>query len=64
MGPVFYNNNNKIKSLNMGPIFWLRSNFRGFRMAKTPKIAKLVKNEPIFQEKSLIMGTLFCQNDP
>ena len=44
------------KSLNMGPIFWL--------MAKTPKIVKFVKNGPVFQEKSLTMGTLFCQNDP
>ena len=65
MGHFFYK-----KSLNMGPVFYQRnpclehgsteSKFSGFRMAKTPKIAK----SPIFQEKSLKMGTLLCQNHP
>ena len=50
------------KSLNMRQLFCLSPNFRGFRMAKTPKIAKVLKNGPIFQEKTLKMGTLFCQN--
>ena len=37
----------------MGPIFWLSPNFRVFtHVAKTPKIAKFVKNGPIFQENS------------
>ena len=51
MGPVFYQ-----KSLNMGPIFWLRPKIQVFCMAKTPKIANFVKNGPIFQEKSLTMA--------
>ena len=48
----------------MGPIFWLSSNFWVF--AKTLKIAKFLKNEPIFQEKTITttIGTHFCQNDP
>ena len=36
----------------------------GGGMAKTLKIAKFLKNGPSFQEKSLKMGTLFCQNHP
>ena len=60
------------KSLNMGPVFLILKHgpnfltepkFSGFCMVKTPKIAKCV-DRPIFQEKSLTMGTLFCQNDP
>ena len=69
-GSFFYKN-----SLNMGPIFYPKifkhrstfltePKFAGFRMAKTPKITNLLKNGPIFQEKSLKMGTLFCQNHP
>ena len=50
MGRFFYK-----KSLNMGQLFWLSPN---------PKIAKFLKNGPIFQEKSLKMGTLFCQKSP
>ena len=40
------------KSLNMGPNFLTEPKFLGFRMVKTLKIAKFVKNGPIFQEKS------------
>ena len=69
-GSFFYK-----KSLNMGPFFYQkilkhRSTFLtepkilGFRMVKTPKIAKFLKNGPIFQEKTLKMGTLFSQNHP
>ena len=69
-GSLFYK-----KSLNMGPVFYQKilkhgltfltePKFLGFRMAKTPKIAKFLKNGPNFQEKSLKMGTLFCQNHP
>ena len=39
----------------MGPFF---QNFRVLA------IQKIVKNGPIFQEKSLKMDTFFCQNDP
>ena len=70
MGCFFYK-----KSLNMGPVvyqkilkhgssFLIKPKFLGFRMVKTPKIVKFLKNGPIFQEKSLKMGTLFCQNHP
>ena len=59
MGPVFYQ-----KILKHGLTFLTDHKFSGFRMAKTPKIAKFLKNGPIYQEKSLIMGTLFCQNHP
>ena len=44
--------------LNHGSTFLTEPKFSGFRMAK---IAKFLKNWPIFQEKSLKMGTLFCQ---
>ena len=63
MGPIFYPK----KSLNMGQLFWLSPklrDFRGFRMAKTPKMAEFLKNRPIFEGKSLKMGTLFGQNHP
>ena len=59
MGPVFYK-----KILKHGSTFLIEPKFSGFRMAKTLKIAKFLKNGPIFQEKSLKMGTLFCQNHP
>ena len=59
MGPVFYK-----ELLKHGSNFLTESTLSGFYMAKTQKIAKYVKNGPIFQEKSLTMGTLFCQNDP
>ena len=52
MGPIFYKKN---AQLNMGPIFLNEPKFSAFRMAKTLKIAKIVKNGPIFQEKSLTM---------
>ena len=45
MGPVFYQK----KSLNMGQLFWMSTkfyNFWGFCHAKTPKIAKFLKNRP------------------
>ena len=47
-----------------GSTFLTEPKFLGFRMAKTPKIVKFLKNGPSFQEKSLKMGTLFCQNHP
>ena len=69
-GSLFYK-----KSLNMFPVFYQKivkhgstfltePKFLGFRMAKTLKIVKFLKNGPSFQEKSLKMGTLFCQNHP
>ena len=48
----------------MGQTFLTEPKLSGFCMVKTPKITKFLKNEPIFQEKSLKMGTLFCQNHP
>ena len=57
MGPIFYQ-----KILKHGPTFLNEPKFSGFRMAKTPKIVKFLKNGPIFQEKTLKMGTLLCQN--
>ena len=63
MGPVFYQK----KSLNMGQFFWLSPKLRdfwGFHHAKTPKITEFLKNRPIFEGKSLKMGTLFGQNHP
>ena len=48
MGPVFYQ-----KFLKHGSTFLTEPKFLGFRKAKTPKIAKFLKNGPIFQEKSL-----------
>ena len=69
-GSLFYK-----KSLNMGPIlyhkilkhgstFLTEPKFSGFRMVKTPKNHEIFEIRPIFQEKSLNMGTLFCQNHP
>ena len=52
MGPVFYQ-----KILKHGSAFLTEPKFSCFRMAKTPKIANFLKNGPIFQEKSLKMGT-------
>ena len=46
------------KSVIIGLIFW-QPKFSGFR-----KSQNLWKNGPVFQEKSLTMCTLFCQNDP
>ena len=48
MGPVFYQ-----KILKHGSTFLTEPKFSGFRMAKTPKIAKFLKNGPIFQELPL-----------
>ena len=48
----------------MGQLFWLSPNLRDFRHAKTPKIAEFWKNRPIFEGKSLKMGTLFGQKLP
>ena len=59
MGPVFYQ-----KILKHGSTFLTEPKFSGFCMAKTPKIMKFLKNVPISQEKTLKMGTLFCQNHP
>ena len=47
------------KSLNTGPVFYKKNPWN-----MGPKIAKFWENGPIFQEKSLTVGTLFCQNDP
>ena len=58
-GSLFYQ-----KILKHGLTFLTEHKFSGFRMAKTPKIAKFLKNGPIYQEKSLIMGTLFLPNSP
>ena len=51
----------------MGQLFWLSPklrDFRGFRHAKTPEITEFLKNRPIFEGKSLKMGTFFGQNHP
>ena len=51
----------------MGQLFWLSPKLRdfcGFRMAKTPKIVEFLKNRPIFEGKSLKIGTLSGQNPP
>ena len=45
----------------MGPIFWLSPNFWVFA---PQKLQNLWKIGPVFQEKSLTMGILFCENDP
>ena len=55
------------KSLYMGQLFWLSPklrDIRDFHHAKTLKIAEFLKNRPIFEGKSLKMGTLFGQNHP
>ena len=57
-GSFFYK-----KSLNMGPIFTKKKKKKKLRR-KPRKSKKIVKNGPISQDKSLTMGTLFCQNDP
>ena len=55
-GSLFYK-----KSLNMDPVFYQKilkhgstfltvPKFSGFRMAKTPKVAKFLKNGPIFKK--------------
>ena len=59
MGPVFYQ-----KILKHGSTFLTEPKFLGLRMAKTLKITNFLENRPIFQEKSLKMGTFFCQNHP
>ena len=70
-GLLFYK-----KSLNMGPVFYPKNlltwvNFKFWLSpklhdlhAKTPKIAEFLKNRPIFEGKSLKMGTIFGQNHP
>ena len=45
MGPVFYQ-----KILKRGSTFLTEPKFSGFHMAKTPKIAKFLKNGPIFRK--------------
>ena len=63
MGPIFYPK----KSLNMGQLLWLSPKLCdcwGFHQAKTQKIVEFLKNRPIFEGKSLKMGTLFGQNHP
>ena len=52
------------KSLNMGQLFWLSPKLRDFHHVKTQKIMEFLKNRPIFEGKSLKMGTLFGQNHP
>ena len=52
----------KIKILKSN--FLTEPKFSGFCMAKTPKIAKFVKNGSLFQEKSLKVAIFFCHNDP
>ena len=65
MGPIFYKQTNKQKILTRGSNFLTEPKFWGFcTCGETSKITKLVKNGPIFQEKSLTMATHFCQNDP
>ena len=59
MGPIFYQ-----KILKHGSTFLTEPKFSGFRMAKTLKIAKFLKNGAIFQEKFTKMGTFFWQNHP
>ena len=59
MGPVFYQ-----KILKHGSTFLTEPKILGFGMAKTPEITKFLKNGPIFQEKSLKIGTLFSQTHP
>ena len=51
MGPLFYQ-----KILKYESTFLTEPKFSGFRMAKTPKITKFLKNGPIFQEKNLKNG--------
>ena len=58
-GLVFYK-----KSLNMGPVFYKKILEHGSNFLTEPRFSGVVKNGPIFQEKFLTMGTLFCQNDP
>ena len=48
----------------MGQPFWLSPklhDFRGFRHAKTPKVTEFLKNRPIFEGKSLKMGTFLAK---
>ena len=59
MGPVFYQ-----KILKHGSTFLTEPKFLGFRMAKTPKIAKFLKNGPFFQEKNLKNGYPFLPKSP
>ena len=60
MGHVFYH-----KILKHGSMFFLTEpKFLGFRMAKTPKITKFLKNGPIFQEKNLENGYPFLPKSP
>ena len=59
MGPVFYQ-----KILKHGSAFLTKPKFLGFRMAKTPKIVKFLKNGPVFQEKNLKNGYPFLPKSP
>ena len=47
----------------MGPISDWAQSF-GVSPCENPQNRKICENGPIFQEKCLTMGTLFCQNDP
>ena len=61
MGPVFFTK----KILKHGSNFLTDPKFWDFRMMKTLKITKFVKNGPIPpQKKSLTMGTLFAKMTP
>ena len=56
MGPIFY----KKYMSKHGSVFVIEHKFSGVCW-EHPEI---VKNEQIFQEKSLKMGTFFSKNDP
>ena len=59
MGPVFYK-----KILKHGSTFLTEPKFSGFRVAKTPYIAKYLKNWPIFLRKILKDGYPFLPKPP
>ena len=61
MGPVFYQ-----KILKHGSTFLTEPKFWGFLSShgENPANREIFENGPSFQEKSLKMGTLFCQNHP
>ena len=50
--------------LKHGSTFLTEPKFSGFRMAKTLKIVKFLKNGPIFQEKILKNGYPFLPKSP
>ena len=48
--------------LKHGSNFLIEPKFLGFH--ENPENRKICENGPIFQEKSVTMSILFCQNDP